>query len=150
MLVRLAGTEEDLRMDRICPSVKKFLNTIDSYDAYTIPSCPEDNKEVQALKEFLRTIDSYDVSTMSSCLRDIAQCAFYLAGDDQLELAKSLERWDTTEEEYDPEETYIQAFHDLCDTAMVNHPLDVVTDEELTALLKPDSGYEIFKIVLSP
>ena len=103
--------------------------------------------------------DSLDVSEIKRSLEELAMCAFYLAGGDQMGLQDFVEfDLDTTMDEYDPEQKYTDSLDALVDAVgHYNHSIkefnlrcpfiDIVVDMEQTSLLDPSSGYEIYSIV---
>ena len=89
----------------------------------------------------------------------IASAAFFLAGDDQMDLKKMVEfDLDSTIEEYDPARVYRESYEELneivesynfflSENGISKSQIKIVIDEEKTRFLTDSNKYQIFKVV---
>ena len=92
-------------------------------------------------------------------LEAIAQCTFFLCGEDELELEKEVEEeYGMRIEDYDVEKAYSSYYNDLVDEiSLYNYnlvesdssfsPLRLVVDEDAMSLVNQEAGFCIFRIV---
>jgi len=98
-------------------------------------------------------------SEITLLLEVMNQCAFYLAGNDQMGLQELVEiQLGITMDEYNPEQRYEDCMDALVDAvgtynfsvseSNLNEPLiDIVVNEEQTAQLESGSEYQILDVV---
>lgn len=115
---------------------------------------------ITKLKFDLPKIIDYSVKEeILSSVKTIASCAFYLVGDDQMNLVDYIHDYtDWNIDEYNPQHTYEESVDNLVDTVggynqfIINNNLDepqiqIIIDEEKTAMLNDYSNYKIYKVM---
>jgi len=102
----------------------------------------------------------FDRVEVMSLLEELAMCAFYIAGDDQMGLKEMVEIIDeSTIEEYNPEGVYGESLNELYEIIdgynfYVNSnkssmpQIQLVVDNEKTSLLKDSSQFQVYKVVM--
>ena len=113
---------------------------------------------VTVTSEFPNIHDRALADDLACALECANMCAYFLAGDDQLDLRGFAEQLDMTMEEYNPDAKYTESLyelddeisgynHDVRENGLVKPLLCLVVDEEKSKALKDTSIYQIHQVL---
>ena len=110
----------------------------------------------------LHDIYAYESENIADALETIAMSAYYLAGDDQMDLKVLIEdQIGIPMEDYKPDEKYIKALYELDDiingynfflteNSISAPPLYVMVDKERNSMLNNPSEYQVYQVSNHP